>query len=289
MNRRIPLGLALLGLIFAAVPVSAQAARRAVVTAANVQLMAQPSFSADTLISVEQGSELRVLEVDEEWVRVFHEQRQGFVHAAFVSVVAGEPQQQKVATPAAAPPAAAAPAAARAEEAAGDPDAGALAYSHTWGILTYGRIMAGGGSVSTIGSTVSAAGALTPVWLDYGWDAVIPEANASYTQMLFTAGVGYTVSSTETSSLHVAGGIAPSWLISQQEGLESDFSLLDVAYVKGGFVWHPSGRIFSFGKSGPVAFGLMADLGIRLPLEEGDSSTFFRIGAALNMFKGPGS
>lgn len=77
-----------------ALAASAQLAAQsqAVVTAADVQIMAQPSFSAETLAPVGQGSQLRVLEVNGDWVRVLHGQQQGYVHSAFVTITTSQPQ-----------------------------------------------------------------------------------------------------------------------------------------------------------------------------------------------------
>lgn len=72
-------------------PAAAQGEGEALVTATNVQLMAGPSFSAEAVLALPQGTRLRVLEAEGEWVRVLHRQHQGFVHAALVSVLgAGE-------------------------------------------------------------------------------------------------------------------------------------------------------------------------------------------------------
>lgn len=90
MAGRRTLGFGLLLVLLGSAPAAAQGEREALVTATNVQLMAEPSFSAEALMPLPQGTRVRALAVEGEWLRVLHQQRQGFVHSALVSLLDAE-------------------------------------------------------------------------------------------------------------------------------------------------------------------------------------------------------
>lgn len=163
-------------------------------------------------------------------------------------------------------------------------DAPAKQYFGATG-LNYGRIMVDGGGINTFGFLVSGIGSRGRWSMEMGSDLVIPEvADPAYGIQFISIGAEYLLSESESTTWNAAFGLMPTWLMAIHEDLESDFRLADLAYVKGGLVWHPPALVkVHEGYDVAAGVGLLADLGLRIPLTEegGDSATFFRLGLAV--------
>lgn len=200
--------MALAILLLTSAHVDAQGARQAIVTATNVQVMAEPSFSAAPLAPAAQGSQLLVLEVSGDWVRVFHDQKQGFVHTAFVSITGGQPNGgQTQAAPAMTGQNTAAQnfggQGARSGGSVASLQAGDVGYKDPSLARIIGVVFTGGGQIyagrtgkglALLGTAFGAAvigGAMSAASIDYdcGWN----ETNCDYTPSYAPLYLGYAV------------------------------------------------------------------------------------------------
>ena len=121
--------------------------------------------------------------------------------------------------------------------------------------------------------------------MEMGSDVVIPEvADPPFAIQFLAIGAEYLLSESESTTWNATVGLMPTWITARHEGVEGDFRLADLAYVKGGLVWHPPALVkVHEGYDVAAGVGLLADLGLRIPLNEegGDSATFFRLGLAV--------
>lgn len=257
-------------LLLAGGTAAAQEGRQAVVTATNVQLMAEPSFSAEALMPVAQGTMMRVLEVSGEWARVLHQQGQGFVHTALVSITSGG--------------AAAAPAGdAVAAHDSGVPVQPGYVYKGYFGVGP-GLIASTGGTAGTFVIAASARIRESAFLLDFGYD--LPGSSGGVTPMLATFGLGYHIPIGPSVSANAAVGLAPSMVSSTEHQVENPISLR-AGYVKGGVAWHPTKVTFPIplrGRTHRMGFALLSEFGVRFALGEGGASTFTRLGFGLSEF-----
>lgn len=271
---------AVLLLLLTAGQAAGQEGRQAVVTATNVQIMAEPSFSAEALAPVAQGTMVRVLEVEGDWARVLHQQRQGFVHTALVSITSGGAADG--------PPAAERPAAARSGGAAAaeGPPASArpgYVYKGYFG-LGPGLIASTGGSAGTFMIAGSVRIRESAFLFDVGYD--LPGSGGGVTPILATFGLGYHIPVGQSVSANAAVGLAPSMVISTEQEIENPVSMR-AGYLKGGAAWHPTEVTFPVplrGRTHRMGLALFSEFGIRFALGEGGASTFTRLGVGLSEF-----
>lgn len=267
---------AVLLLLLTAGQAAGQEGRQAVVTATNVQIMAEPSFSAEALAPVAQGTMVRVLEVEGDWARVLHQQRQGFVHTALVSITAP--------TAAPAEPTTERPGNARSGGAVQTEGGGqVLVYKGYFG-MGPGLIASSGGSAGTFALALSARIRESAFLLDFGYD--LPGSAGGVTPILATLGLGYHVPVGGSVSANAAVGLAPSMVSSTEQEIEEPFSLR-AGYLKGGVAWHPTELTFPVplrGRTHRMGLALVSELGIRFALGEGGSSVFTRLGVGLSEF-----